>query len=118
LLIKEDPSSKEQESLPPFNDQTRERWNRLEADKNGFVGTVALTATITSRPTGAQDSPILGFGSTSPVYLTGINPAIATLTFTTEYSSSAEHIPPRPGARWYTVGGAVLACLLFFLAPR
>jgi subtilase family serine protease len=84
----------------------------------GFVGAVSLAAVLTSQPAGAQHLPNLSFGSTSPVSVTGFNPATATLSIsTTPASTSAVHPSVRPGARWYPAGGAVLACLLFFVAP-
>lgn len=85
---------------------------------NGFVGTVTLSAAITSGPAGAQNPPSLSFGSTSPASLINLKPATATLTITTTAATSgAVSYPARPGARWYTAGGAALACLVFFLVP-
>jgi len=84
----------------------------------GFVGVVSLTAAITDEPSGAQDPPTLSFGSTSPVNVTGFNPAMATLSITTTSASSgALNYPARLGAPWYTTGGALLACFLFFVFP-
>ena len=40
---------------------------------SGFTGSVALTAAVTSSPTGAQDLPTLSFGSTAPVIISGAN---------------------------------------------
>jgi subtilase family serine protease len=88
------------------------------APTSGFVGAVTLAAAITAQPPGAQDLPTVSFGSTSPVTLTGFNPATATLTVgTTPATSAGLDYPPRPSTRWYSTGGAVFACLLFFLAP-
>lgn len=85
---------------------------------SGFVGTVSLTATITSQPQGAQYLPTLSFGSTSPVNVIGLNPATAMLSITTTAASTgALTHPSLPGNRWYTTGAALLACLLFLIAP-
>jgi hypothetical protein len=84
---------------------------------NGFTGSVALTAAITSSPSGAQYIPALSFGSTSPVTITGATAATATLTVTTtasSYSSLAD--PTHRGVPWYRAGTA-LACLLLFGIP-
>ncbi len=81
----------------------------------GFTGGVALTATITSSPTGAQYPPTLSFGSTSPVSITGTSAGTATLTvLTTAPTSGALILPVRRGFPFYTSGGAALACILFF----
>jgi hypothetical protein len=84
----------------------------------GFTGSVALTASLTSSPTGAQYLPTLSFGSTSPVNIAGATAGTATLTVTTTAATSSALLHPRdPGARWYAGGGAVLACLLLFGIP-
>jgi hypothetical protein len=49
----------------------------------GFTSSVALTATITSGPVGAQYPPTLSFGSTTPVSITGASVGTATLTIST-----------------------------------
>jgi len=73
----------------------------------GFAGGVALTATITSSPSGAQDPPTLSFGSTSPVSITGTTAGTATLTIsTTAATNAALAYPVSPGARRYNAGGA------------
>ena len=46
----------------------------------GLTGNVALTASVTSSPTGAKYPPTLSFGSTSPVSITGTTAGTATLT--------------------------------------
>jgi hypothetical protein len=91
---------------------------------NGFVGAVTLTAAITSSPAGAQNLPSLSFGTTSPVSLQGPSSATALLTVSTTSATSAALRYParpgpaeRPGVPWYSVSGAGLACLLFFLTP-
>jgi N-acetylneuraminic acid mutarotase len=84
----------------------------------GFTGSVALTASVTSSPTGAQYPPTLSFGSTSPVSITGTTAGTATLAITTTgATSSAMSYPKRPGVPWYAAGGAALACLLLFGMP-
>ena len=84
---------------------------------NGFTGSVALTATVTTSPSGAQDLPTLSFGSTSPVSITGTTAGTATLTITTTAPSTASLTRPAlPGIRLYQ-GGAALACLLLFGIP-
>jgi hypothetical protein len=81
----------------------------------GFTGNVTLTATITSSPTGAQDTPTLSFGSTSPVDITGASAGTATLTIsTTAATSGALANPVPPGVRWYATGSAGLAFALVF----
>ena len=80
-----------------------------------FTGNVVLTAAVTSSPAGAQDLPMLSFGSTSPVSITGGAPGTANLTITTTAATSrALAYPERPGARWYAIGGANLALALAF----
>jgi len=86
------------------------------APSGGFTGSVALTAAITSSPSGAQDPPTLSFGSTSPASISGASAGNAVLTITTIAAiSGALSAPQRP---WLTAGGAALAGLLFFWAPR
>ena len=81
----------------------------------GFTGSVALTAAITSSPTGAVDLPTLSFGSTSPVSISGATAETATLTIsTTAATSAALHRPQarrRPG---WLGGGGLLACIVLF----
>jgi trimeric autotransporter adhesin len=70
-----------------------------------FTGNVALTAAIKSSPAGAQDLPMLSFGSTSPVKITGGSAGTATLTITTTAATSASLIyPARPRVGWYCMG--------------
>jgi hypothetical protein len=81
----------------------------------GFTGGVALSASITSSPNGAQYPPSLSFGSTSPVSITGASAGTATLTvLTTAPTVGALTLPVRPGVRWYASSGAALSCILFF----
>ena len=75
----------------------------------GFTGSVVLTASVTSSPTGAQYPPTLSFGSTSPVTLTGSGVQTATLTVSTTAANSAAVVPPKnPGILWNTAAGTVL----------
>jgi hypothetical protein len=84
----------------------------------GFTGNVAMTATVTSNPAGAQYLPTLSFGSSSPVTIVGTNVGTAYLTVFTTAATSGAMVPPRrPGAPWYAAGGATLACLLLFGIP-
>jgi hypothetical protein len=83
----------------------------------GFTGSVNLTAAITLSPSGAQDLPILSFGSTSPVTISGSNAATGTLTITTTAATANLQRPESPFGRWRTAGGAALACVLFFCVP-
>ena len=84
----------------------------------GFTGSVALTAAITSSPTGAVYLPTFSFASTTPVSITGTTAGTATLTIaTTAATSAALAHPNRPGVPWYAAGGATLACLLLFGIP-
>ncbi len=82
----------------------------------GFTGSVALTAAITSSPSGAQDPPTLGFGTTSPVTINSAAAETATLTITTTAASSvALAYPVRTGAGWSNTGGVGLAFVLGLL---
>ncbi len=84
----------------------------------GFIGSVALTAAITNSPAGAVNLPTLSFGSTSPVSITGVAPATATLTISTKAPTTAGvHIPARPGSLWYTAGGTALGFIVLFGVP-
>lgn len=85
----------------------------------GFTGSVALTASVTSSPSGAVDAPTLSFGTTTPVSITGVSSGSATLTISTTASSTScvsanlrkKTIP------WYAEGSAVLACVLLVGIP-
>ncbi len=82
----------------------------------GFMGSVTLTAAITSSPAGAQDLPTFSFSPSSSVNVTPGTPGTATLTIsTTAATGAALAYPARPGARWYTAGGTGLVAfaLLF-----
>jgi uncharacterized repeat protein (TIGR03803 family) len=82
-----------------------------------FTGSVVLTATVTSSPAGAQDLPMLSFGSTSPVSITDASAGTATLTINTTAATSAGlAYPARLGVGWYTAGLALV--LLVGIPPR
>jgi len=84
----------------------------------GFTGSVALTASVTSSPAGAQDQPTLSFGSTSPVTITGTSAGLATLTISTTAATNAKlTYPKRQRTPWYPIGGAALASVLLFAVP-
>jgi len=85
----------------------------------GFTGSVALTAAITSGPTGGIQ-PSLSFGSTTPASITGTTSGTATLTITTTASSTTQCTSEnrmQQGIPWYSGGSAVLACILLFGIP-
>lgn len=84
---------------------------------NGFTGSVSLTASVTSSPSGAQYAPTLSFGSTSPVPITGTSAGTATLTISTTAATANLEYPTHPAGRWYATGGSVLACVLLFWLP-
>ena len=78
----------------------------------GFLGSVTLTAAITSSPSGAQDLPTLS--SLGTVVLNGTGAVTSTLTIaTTAPNEAALAHPVRPNTRWYNSTG-VLAFALFF----
>jgi len=83
---------------------------------NGFTGNIALSATVTSGPMGADYPPTLSFGTTSPASISGGSPGTATLTIsTTAPSTSAVVYPNWPAGPWLSEGsGAVLVCLVIF----
>ena len=84
----------------------------------GFTGSVALTATLTSRPSGAVNLPTFSFGATIPVSINGATVGHATLTInTTAPTSGALAFPKQRGVPWYAAGGASLACILPFVLP-
>jgi hypothetical protein len=84
----------------------------------GFTGNVVLTAAITASPTGAQDMPILSFGSTTPVSITSASAGTATLTvYTIAPTTAVLSYPARPGTPWYAASGATLACILLIGIP-
>jgi len=84
----------------------------------GFTGTVVLEATIASSPANAQNMPVLSFGSTSLVTITGTAPGTAALTIgTSAGSTSALAHPQQNGVPWYAAGSSALACILLCVVP-
>lgn len=86
---------------------------------NGFTGSIALTAAITSSPANAVLPPTLSFGTTSPVSISGTTAGTATLTISTTASSSpgcTGSATPQRSAPWY-FGGAALACISLIGIP-
>ena len=84
----------------------------------GFTGSVALSAAVTSAPSGAQYTPTFSFGSTSPVTLSSSGNGTATLTInTTAATTSANQPPTSPFQRYAPAGGAALAGLLLLGLP-
>jgi N-acetylneuraminic acid mutarotase len=85
---------------------------------DGFKGSVALSAVITSSPAGAQYPPSLNFGSTSPVSITSTVAGTATLTInTTAATTSAITYPERSRAPWYAGSLTTLAYLMSLGIP-
>jgi hypothetical protein len=88
---------------------------------NGFTGSVTLTATVSTSPTGATHTPTLTL-TANPVSITSAAAVTTTLTIATTASQitpcvAANETPT--GIPWYAQGGAVLACaLLFGIAPK
>jgi hypothetical protein len=90
----------------------------LTPPSGGFTGSVALSAALTSSPAGAVDPPTFTFGATSPVSISGVSAATATLTInTTAATTSALASPKERGVPWSMAGGAALACILMFGIP-
>jgi len=88
------------------------------AGNGGYTGTVVLTAAITSGPSGAEDSPTLSFGSTSPVGISDTAAAgPATLTISTTAPASAALARPS-GASLFPVEGMALACVVLLVPVR
>ncbi len=83
----------------------------------GFVGSVTLTAAITSSPSAAQDPPTLSFGATSPLNVTSTG-ATATLTIMTTAATTAALTHPAHRSLFLEIGGGgALACVLLFGIP-
>jgi hypothetical protein len=88
----------------------------------GFTGSVALTAAVTSSPSGAQYPPTLSFGSTTPVSITGTAAGTAagtaTLTISTTAATNATLVYPKhTGNPWFSSGTATVVCILFLWIP-
>ena len=79
----------------------------------GFTGTVALTCSLTSNPSGAANLPTCSIDQSASI--AGSQPATATLTIkTTGTSSAAVH---NPMGKMLAYGGEILAAVLFVLVP-
>jgi hypothetical protein len=88
---------------------------------NGFTGNVALTAAVTSGPTGASNVPTVSFGSTSPANITGTSAGTATLTIsTTAPKTSSLSMPQGFGtsSKVALAGIPLVASLLLLFIPR
>ncbi len=89
---------------------------------NGFTGSIALSAAITSAPAGAQHLPTFSFGNSSPVNIANLASGGAMLTVLTTApttNGSANALPA--GANrisWYAGGGMSLAWLLILGVPK
>jgi len=83
----------------------------------GFTGNVALSAAITSSPSGAQSVPTLSFSGNNTVSVTGAAAGTATLFIATTPANCAPGNVIDPRVRWYPPGAAALACLLLFSIP-
>jgi N-acetylneuraminic acid mutarotase len=86
----------------------------------GFTGSVALTAAITTSPSGAVVPPTFSFNA-SPVSITGNAAVTGTLTVVTTASSSpsctsSNQAPSR--VPWNAASGAALASLLLVIPKR
>jgi Galactose oxidase, central domain len=87
----------------------------------GFTGSVALSATLTSSPSGALAPPTVSFNSTSPLTIAGNAAGAGTLTIATTASvsstcTSSDQIPSE--IPWRAGSGAVLAGLFLFAIPK
>jgi len=84
----------------------------------GFTGSVALTAAITSSPTGATDLPTLSFGTTGNVNITGPDSVTATLTIATVAPAGCpQAVHVGSAARWLFPSSLTLACIVFLATP-
>jgi hypothetical protein len=89
------------------------------APAGGFTGSVSLSATISSEPSGAVNAPTLSFGSTSPVKITGTSSGTATLTISTTAGGGCETASSsKPFLPWQVPGGAAFAMVVFIALPR
>jgi hypothetical protein len=84
----------------------------------GFTGNVTLSAAVTASPTGAQDLPTFTWSPSNLVTMNGTNSPTATLIVSTTAATSSANVPQiDPFGRWYSTGGATLACVLLFWIP-
>ena len=87
----------------------------------GFTGSVALSAALTTSPSGAVAPPTFSFNSTSPLSITGNAAGAATLTVVTTASftstcTSSNQIPS--GIPWRSGSGVALVGLFLFVIPN
>jgi hypothetical protein len=86
---------------------------------NGFTGPVALTTELASGPASALSPPTIQLSSSS-VMISGGSPASVTATIATTALTYGKRQSAAAGstpARWYSAGGAALACVLLFGIP-
>lgn len=84
-----------------------------------FTGTVALTAAITSSPTGATNLPALSFGTTGNVSITTAAAGTATLTITTVAPVGCTQAADLGRTvRWGFPASFALAGILLLATPR
>jgi hypothetical protein len=83
----------------------------------GFTGAVSLQASITSMPEMALQTPVLTFGATGTVEVTGTGPATAILSISTAAAGASpcgSGVPPVMQNAFYPAGGTALAGILLF----
>jgi hypothetical protein len=81
---------------------------------NGFTGSVALSAAVTSSPAGTVYPPTLSFDTTNPVSITSGGAGTATLAIsTTASSTSAALHPNRAAGLWLSESGAAVLVVIF-----
>lgn len=83
----------------------------------GFTGTVTLTASLASSPSGAVNLPTFSYGTTSPVTVGSANPAQATLTVTTVAPISCTATAEVDPIFSRFTGGTAVACIVLLLVP-
>jgi len=83
--------------------------------KSGFTGTVSLTCSLTSSPTGATDMPACALKPAS-VSITGTTAATSTLTVTSTAHTSGALTYPLKNV-FEAASGTALACILMFTIP-
>jgi hypothetical protein len=89
---------------------------------DGYTGTVGFTCTLTTPAAGSNSSYYPACAVPNVAIAAGAKSGTATATFsTTARSTTTSYLDPRNQQRdnrWYTaVGGAALACVLFFGIP-
>ena len=82
---------------------------------SGFTGTVNLTCSLTSSPTGAMDVPACSLNPAS-VALSGTKAGTSTFTVTSTAPTSSALVYPLKNV-FEAVGGTALACILMFTIP-